>query len=142
MTIAIILMGGLGLVVGIGLAIASKVFYVYVDPKIVAIDDASTDGTLRVGRRRDLRAVDPQRKEGAAAGQFAIGGCGYYEIGQHGDDLVLAPSQHLPGLGHGVDQFKDPVHVLHLCGAIDELIVLIFHRLTISEDSGKQPTLL
>ena len=39
MTIAILLMGGLGLVVGIGLAIASKVFYVYVDPKIVAIDD-------------------------------------------------------------------------------------------------------
>jgi len=39
MTIAILLMGGLGLVVGVGLAIASKVFYVYVDPKIVAIDD-------------------------------------------------------------------------------------------------------
>lgn len=40
MTIAIILMGGLGLVVGVGLALASKIFYVYVDPKIVAIDDA------------------------------------------------------------------------------------------------------
>ncbi len=39
MTIAIILMGGLGLVVGIGLALASKIFYVYVDPKIVAIED-------------------------------------------------------------------------------------------------------
>ena len=39
MTIAIILMGGLGLVVGIGLALASKIFYVYVDPQIVAIDD-------------------------------------------------------------------------------------------------------
>ncbi len=39
MTIAIVLMGGLGLVVGIGLALASKVFYVYVDPKIVAVDD-------------------------------------------------------------------------------------------------------
>jgi NADPH-dependent glutamate synthase beta subunit-like oxidoreductase len=39
MTIAIVLMGGLGLVVGIGLALASKIFYVYVDPKIVAIDD-------------------------------------------------------------------------------------------------------
>lgn len=36
---AIILMGGLGLVVGIGLAIASKVFYVYVDPLILAVDD-------------------------------------------------------------------------------------------------------
>ena len=39
MTIAILLMGGLGLIVGIGLAMASKIFYVYVDPKIVAIDD-------------------------------------------------------------------------------------------------------
>ena len=40
MVIAIALMGGLGLVVGIGLAIASKIFYVYVDPKILAVDDA------------------------------------------------------------------------------------------------------
>ena len=39
MTIAIILMGGLGLLVGIGLAMASKIFYVYVDPKIVAVED-------------------------------------------------------------------------------------------------------
>ena len=39
MIIAIALMGGLGLVVGIGLAIASKVFYVYVDPLILAVDD-------------------------------------------------------------------------------------------------------
>jgi formate dehydrogenase (NADP+) beta subunit len=39
MTIAVIIMGGLGLIVGIGLALASKVFYVYVDPLIVAIDD-------------------------------------------------------------------------------------------------------
>ncbi|BBO91226.1 (Fe-S)-binding protein [Desulfosarcina ovata] len=38
MTIAIILMGGLGLIVGIGLAAASKIFYVYVDPKIEAIE--------------------------------------------------------------------------------------------------------
>jgi formate dehydrogenase (NADP+) beta subunit len=40
MVSAILLMGGLGLVVGIGLAIASKVFYVYVDPKILAIEAA------------------------------------------------------------------------------------------------------
>lgn len=38
MTIAIVLMGGLGLVVGIGLALASKIFYVYVDPKILSIE--------------------------------------------------------------------------------------------------------
>ncbi len=36
---AILLMGGLGLIVGVGLAIASKVFYVYVDPQILAVDD-------------------------------------------------------------------------------------------------------
>ncbi|MDL2321938.1 4Fe-4S binding protein, partial [Desulfosarcina sp. OttesenSCG-928-B08] len=40
MTIAIILMGILGLVVGIGLAAASKIFYVYVDPKIEAVEGA------------------------------------------------------------------------------------------------------
>jgi NADPH-dependent glutamate synthase beta subunit-like oxidoreductase len=40
MGIAIILMGALGLVVGVGLAIASKVFYVYVDPKILDVEAA------------------------------------------------------------------------------------------------------
>ena len=39
MLIPILLMGGLGLIVGVGLAIASKVFYVYVDPKILAVDE-------------------------------------------------------------------------------------------------------
>ena len=34
------MMGGLGLVLGIGLAIASKIFYVYVDPLILEVDDA------------------------------------------------------------------------------------------------------
>lgn len=37
---ALLMMGGLGVVIGISLAVASKVFYVYVDPKILAIDDA------------------------------------------------------------------------------------------------------
>ena len=37
---AVILMGALGLTVGIGLAIASKIFYVYVDPKILAVEAA------------------------------------------------------------------------------------------------------
>ena len=37
---AILMIGGLGLVVGIGLAIASKVFYVYVDPKILDVEAA------------------------------------------------------------------------------------------------------
>ena len=33
-------MGLLGTVVGVGLALASKIFYVYVDPKIEAVEDA------------------------------------------------------------------------------------------------------
>ena len=36
---AIILMGGMGLAISIILAIASKVFYVYVDPKILSIEE-------------------------------------------------------------------------------------------------------
>jgi len=36
---AVFMMGGLGLVIGMGLALASKVFYVYVDPMILKIDD-------------------------------------------------------------------------------------------------------
>jgi Na+-translocating ferredoxin:NAD+ oxidoreductase RNF subunit RnfB len=36
---AIILMGGMGLVISIILAISAKVFYVYVDPKILAIEE-------------------------------------------------------------------------------------------------------
>lgn len=35
---AIAMMGGLGIIVGAGLAIASKVFYVYVDPQILAVE--------------------------------------------------------------------------------------------------------
>ncbi|MBW2041273.1 MAG: FAD-dependent oxidoreductase [Deltaproteobacteria bacterium] len=37
---ALVMMGGLGLVVGCGLAVASKIFYVYVDPKILAVEEA------------------------------------------------------------------------------------------------------
>lgn len=37
---AVLLMGGLGVVIGGALALASKVFYVYVDPLVVAISDA------------------------------------------------------------------------------------------------------
>ena len=37
---SIIMMGGLGLVIGSALALASRVFYVYVDPKVEAVDDA------------------------------------------------------------------------------------------------------
>jgi len=37
---AVLMMGGLGLIIGVGLAAASKIFYVYVDPKIIAVEDA------------------------------------------------------------------------------------------------------
>ena len=37
---AITIMGVMGVIVGIGLAAASKVFYVYVDPQVLAVDDA------------------------------------------------------------------------------------------------------
>ena len=36
----ILIMGGIGMVVGLGLALASKIFYVYVDPKIEAVEEA------------------------------------------------------------------------------------------------------
>ena len=36
---AVFILGGIGIIVGIGLALASKIFYVYVDPQILAVDD-------------------------------------------------------------------------------------------------------
>jgi Na+-translocating ferredoxin:NAD+ oxidoreductase RNF subunit RnfB len=40
MTTALILMGGMGLAISAVLALASKIFYVYVDPKVEAVEDA------------------------------------------------------------------------------------------------------
>ena len=37
---ALLAMGILGVVVGVGLAVASKVFYVYVDPTVEAVEGA------------------------------------------------------------------------------------------------------
>lgn len=39
MIAAILMMGGLGIIIGSGLAVASKIFYVYVDPLVEKIDD-------------------------------------------------------------------------------------------------------
>ncbi len=39
MTTALILMGGMGLVISAVLALASKIFYVYVDPKVLDVED-------------------------------------------------------------------------------------------------------
>ncbi|MDJ0721723.1 MAG: FAD-dependent oxidoreductase [Desulfobacterales bacterium] len=36
---ALTMLGGIGIIVGVVLAVASKIFYVYVDPKILAIED-------------------------------------------------------------------------------------------------------
>ena len=36
---ALILMGSMGLVISVLLAAASKIFYVYVDPKIISIEE-------------------------------------------------------------------------------------------------------
>jgi len=36
----LLVMGGLGIVIGVGLALASKIFYVYIDPKIEAVEEA------------------------------------------------------------------------------------------------------
>jgi len=38
--VAVFMLGGLGLLVGVGLAVASKIFYVYVDPLIVQVEEA------------------------------------------------------------------------------------------------------
>ena len=40
MVTAVILMGGMGILIGSLLAVASKIFYVYVDPKIEAVEEA------------------------------------------------------------------------------------------------------
>jgi NADPH-dependent glutamate synthase beta subunit-like oxidoreductase/Na+-translocating ferredoxin:NAD+ oxidoreductase RNF subunit RnfB len=37
---SVLALGGIGLVAGFGLAVASKIFYVYIDPKILDIEDA------------------------------------------------------------------------------------------------------
>ena len=40
LTTALLAIGGLGLVAGVGLAVASKIFYVYIDPKVLAVEEA------------------------------------------------------------------------------------------------------
>ncbi len=106
MTIAIILMGGLGLVVGIGLALASKIFYVYVDPKIVSIEEvlpgANCGGCGLPGCSANAEAI--------VAGKASPNSCV-----AAGDDVALAiagllgvsvevkePDIALPGCTYGV----------------------------------------
>ncbi len=63
---AIFMMGGLGVVVGIGLAVASKIFYVYVDPKVLAVDDVLPGANC--------------------------GGCGYPGCGSNAEAIVAGKS--------------------------------------------------
>ncbi|RTZ72466.1 MAG: electron transporter RnfB, partial [Candidatus Neomarinimicrobiota bacterium] len=56
----------MGLVVGIGLAAASKIFYVYVDPQILAVDDALPGANC--------------------------GGCGYPGCGSNAEAIVAGKS--------------------------------------------------
>ncbi|RUA01378.1 MAG: electron transporter RnfB, partial [Deltaproteobacteria bacterium] len=64
--VAISIMGIMGLVVGIGLAAASKIFYVYVDPQILAVDDALPGANC--------------------------GGCGYPGCGSNAEAIVAGKS--------------------------------------------------
>jgi NADPH-dependent glutamate synthase beta subunit-like oxidoreductase len=106
MTIAILLMGGLGLLVGICLALASKVFYVYVDPKIVAVEEvlpgANCGGCGKPGCSANAEAI--------VAGQASPNSCV-----AAGEDVALAiagilgvsvearePDIALPGCTYGV----------------------------------------
>ena len=66
MVVAISIMGIMGVVVGIGLAVASKVFYVYIDPKILAVDDALPGANC--------------------------GGCGYPGCGSNAEAIVAGKS--------------------------------------------------
>lgn len=103
---AIELMGGLGLVVGIGLAIASKIFYVYVDPKIVEVDEqlpgANCGGCGMPGCSANAEAI--------VAGKSAPNSC--VAAGPETADAIAAilgvsveakePDIALPGCSYGV----------------------------------------
>jgi len=78
---AVFMLGGLGLVIGIVLAAASRIFYVYVDPKVEAVDDAlpgaNCGGCGLPGCAANAEAI----VEGKAAPNSCVAG---------GDDLAAA----------------------------------------------------
>ena len=77
MVVAISIMGIMGVIVGIGLAVASKVFYVYVDPKILAVDDALPGANC--------------------------GGCGYPGCGSNAEAIVAGKSPPSSCVAAGAD---------------------------------------
>jgi NADPH-dependent glutamate synthase beta subunit-like oxidoreductase len=105
---AVFILGGLGVVVGIGLALASKVFYVYVDPQILAIDDvlpgANCGGCGLPGCSANAEAI--------VKGQAAPNSC--VAAGPDTAEAIAAilgvaieakePDIALPGCTYGVDQ--------------------------------------
>lgn len=62
----VLVMGTVGIIVGVGLALASKIFYVYVDPKIEAVDEALPGANC--------------------------GGCGYPGCGSNAEAIVAGKS--------------------------------------------------
>lgn len=78
---ALLLMGGLGVVIGIVLAFASKIFYVYVDPLVMQIDDvlpgANCGGCGLPGCSANAEAI----AQGKASPDSCVAG---------GEDLALA----------------------------------------------------
>jgi len=81
---SILMMGGLGVVIGAVLVVASKAFYVYEDPKVVAIDDAlpgaNCGGCGYPGCNANAEAI--------AKGESAVNSCV-----AAGEDVALAIAQ-------------------------------------------------
>ena len=92
MIAALFMMGGLGLIVGVGLAAASKIFYVYVDPLIVEIDDAlpgaNCGGCGLPGCSANAEAI--------VAGKAAPNSCvaAGPEVDRHLEERTAAPFQY------------------------------------------------
>ncbi len=105
---AVFILGGIGVIVGIGLALASKVFYVYVDPQILAVDDvlpgANCGGCGLPGCSANAEAI--------VKGQAAPNSC--VAAGPETAEAIAAilgvaieakePDIALPGCTYGVDR--------------------------------------
>lgn len=86
MLIGILIMGGLGAICGLGLAIASKIFYVYVDPKIEAVS--------------------------AALPGANCGGCGYAGCGANAEAIVAGKSTASSCVAGGPDVAEEIAKIL------------------------------
>lgn len=114
MLFAVVVMGALGLAVGIGLAFASKIFYVYVDPLILQIEDvlpgANCGGCGLPGCSSNAEAI--------AAGKASPNSC--VAAGPEVGEAIAAllgvsmeasePDIALPGCTYGVDEAVTKYH--------------------------------